>query len=251
VELEPYGSQISPSTRRTLASNAVHELADHAFGAEISAQLGEGDAAWHEDRALRFGAFIGAVFDSSDLVELKLYRELTTTPPCSQALFATARQLAASLPGLRPHFASVAVNAHGASERIYLVCEEGLRLLDLEPFMRANGLADRLPRLIDTITAVTDGPMFVPPRGALIGLRNSFCGIELKIDLLGDALRAADAAVVQRIRHLLAERPTSLQPFEQLIHAVESVQELPARPAAVGVSCDARSDPAVNVYLRT
>jgi hypothetical protein len=228
-DLEPFGPGPTPAQRRTRVFAAASAIASEAFGEQAAVSL----EAWGErvpqPAAGAFGAFLGASLDQHGVSGVTVYSELAGA--AAPALGAAA----AALPGdWTPHFFAVSVSADRPATRLYAACRDELRLLALEPFMRAHGLGDRVPGFVNAVLQVTGGLWTLPSESVLIGLRAASRGLEIKLELLGCALPAA-------IPRMLA--PEARVAFGRWAAAIGHPE-----PAIVSVRVAPGAAPTLNVY---
>ena len=133
------------------------ELADQFKSAVLSASAAESK--------LNFGAFVGLVQRPRCGLEFKMYVECDPQDP------ALVSSELSNIAGTVPHFVSVAVGASTISQRIYYLCRDGLRAMDLEAVCAALGMSHRFPALLMTMLELTEGHFHLPPNSVLLGIR--------------------------------------------------------------------------------
>jgi hypothetical protein len=251
LDAEPFEPGLTPRERRTETVAMASVLARNWFGEATAERFGLAVAPWSAWEPQRFGAFFGAAIGASGPVEATVYLELPhcgdQLPPAGSKLLHLAH---AAIPGLMPHMHAVAVRMSGVTERLSLVCSDWWHLFDLAPLLDRLGLSDRLPILLDTTLPLNGGCFALPPGAAIIGLRRTAAGAELKLELLVPPL-PVDAAV---IGCLLAARPTSAIAYRHWLAAVAAPRHRgPPNPGAiniVSVRVSPGTCPELNVYLR-
>jgi hypothetical protein len=233
-DVEPFGPELTPAERREQAIAVARDVAQDAFGARAAAALEAWSARVPRPSGGAFGAFLGASLDAAGPVAVTVYSELAGAAP--PALAREAADLAAG----EPHFCALAVAAGGAATRVYVACRDELRLLSLEPFMRAHGLGDRFPAFVEAVLHVTGGLWTLPAESALIGLRAVAGGLELKLELFGAALPAPGRRGAT-IARMLA--PPARAGYARWLAALREPE-----PAIVSVRVAPAAGPALNLY---
>ncbi|MCS6316419.1 MAG: hypothetical protein H8K05_01275 [Nitrospira sp.] len=188
---------------------------------------------------LNFGAFVGLVQRPRCDDEFKIYVECDPEDP---ALLSSELS---NIAGTVPHFVSVAVCTSSVSQRIYYICRDGLRAMDLEAVCAALGMSHRFPGLLMTMLELTEGHFHLPPNSVLLGIRRHGKESELKVELVCGSAMSPDG-LIDRIDRLL--QPTSVAPFRRWVTMIcpETVGTLPAR--VVSVNASASQPPRLSVY---
>jgi len=252
LDVEPFGGDLTAAARRAETIATVTCLAGQ-FGADTGERLSAAIEEWSAGEVNHFGAFFGAAFDASGLVETTIYLDLprsdSWSPPDPSAhLLEIAR---ASLPGVVPLMHAISAGKGGLSERFSLVCLDGLRLLDLASLLETLSLSDRLPALLDSALALSGGRFTLPPGTAVFGLRETPGGFELKLELLVACLPVYALAVVER---LLTARPASAAAFARwqngLVDSGPGALAGPGIANVVSVRVGPDTGPEINLYLR-
>ena len=192
-----------------------------------------------EEQKLNFGAFVGFVQRPSCKHQFKIYVECDPEDP---ALLSSELS---NIAGTVPHFVSVAVCTSSVSQRIYYICRDGLRAMDLEAVCAALGMSHRFPGLLMTMLELTEGHFHLPPNSVLLGIRRHGKESELKVELVCGSAMSPDG-LIDRIDRLL--QPTSVAPFRRWVTMIcpETVGTLPAR--VVSVNASASQPPRLSVY---
>ncbi|WP_143050001.1 hypothetical protein [Asanoa ishikariensis] len=239
LDLQPSDVECLPVRRRARTLTVVGRHAGTGFHRRY--------AAWRPYlRADRFGAFLGAEFGPDDLTSVKAYLELD--PAVAPAalpgrLGAAASMVAAHVPGVVPHLVAIGGGLDGPLERVYLACRGGLRILALDGLLAGLGLRHRLPALAATVAELTGGRLLLPEDAALVAVAERAGGLDLKVELLSDALAGPAEAAIER---LLLDRPSSLAAFRRWRHAVGPA----VTTSVVSVRLAGDSPPRLNVYQR-
>ena len=250
IDLEPFGPGVAPAERRRRAAEAARRLVARHLGGKAGRAF-EAAPVPAPSAAARFGAFVGAAFGPSGLAEVTVYYELGPRLPRSPSprVARVARALGADVPGLSPHLLAISTTRTGIRERLYLRCEQELRLLGLERPAAVIGAADRFPALVASTLELTGGAFVVPARSAIVGLRESSGGVELKLELLRDALPGGSRELAGRVRQLLVRRPESLRAFDRWSEAIGAGPDGPDL-GVVSVRLAPALEPLLNVYAR-
>jgi hypothetical protein len=223
IELQPFDPLLTPEERlRHAVASLLHLVEEH----EVMALVSELEAMAAPDPVecshLTFGAFLGLVHRPDRSPEYKIYIEIT---PDDQ------ERVCSHLPSIAcftPHFRSIAVGAGKIRERTYYLCQDGLRILDLEALCAELGISHRFPALLVTVLELTGGEFFLPPRSVLLGLRRAGQENELKVELVCGSAVNPDG-VFERIERLL--QPNTVVPFSRWAAIV-----CPKRPRALPVT---------------
>jgi len=223
IELQPFDPELAPEERLRRAGFALLQLMEDHEGKAPAEEFSSLVSPVLVERShLAFGAFLGLVYRPFRAPQYKIYIELD---PDDRAQSNSDLQMVA---GFRPHFRSVAVGAGKVDERIYYLCRDGLRILDLEPLCAALGMPHRFPALLVTMLELTGGEFYLPPLSALLGLRRTGQESELKVELVaGSAIEPT--GLFDRIERLL--QPSAVAPFRRWAAIV-----YPKRPRALPVS---------------
>lgn len=181
------------------------------------------------DTYLNFGAFVGLVQRPHNNHEFKMYVECDPEDP------ALLSGELSNIAGVAPHFLSVAVGAGTVSKRIYYICRDGLRTLDLEAVCAALGMSHRFPALLMTMLELTDGQFHLPPSSVLLGIRRHGQESELKVELVCSTTMSPNG-LIDRIERLL--QPESVAPFRCWAAMIcpWKISTLPVRVVSVKVS---------------
>lgn len=254
-DMELSGPDASPRQRRQETSQVVRELAGRSFGDQALRWFDHRSEPWRTDSSdgQRFGAFFGASFDDSGLDEVKAYYELAegqleALPPNLQHAVRTSM---AMLPGLTPLFTSVACGRQRGGQRVYLFQPNELRLLDLEPLMHRLGVGHQLPSMLTALGIVTGGRFTLPAGSAVLGLKDSPRGMEMKLDLLIPSFPDPPREMHGLIQMHMADRPDSQRALRNWIQAfTPDDAESPGEMSVVGVKTDPVMPARISVYLR-
>jgi hypothetical protein len=224
VDFEPSGPQASSIDRQADATRLVRNMIARRGGKK--ADLSAFDRAcepWRQSEPdLRFGAFLGASIGPCGLDEAKVYYEATqwNMEAMRPRVRDAARIARDSIPGLSPLLCSVTWTCDRVAERVYMVCRDDLRLLDLTECLQAADLGHRAPDLMITACALGGGTLVLPPGTTVFSLREAPDGLEVKLELVASPVPRRQAAIRQDIRTLLGQRPESLRACDRWLAAV-------------------------------
>lgn len=223
IELQPFDPELAPQERLRSSIMALMHLAEVHEGKALAVELASIVSPVLVERShLAFGAFLGLVHRPFRAPEYKIYIELG---PEGGAMTHSDLKMVS---GVTPHFRSLAVGAGKIDERIYYLCQDGLRILDLEALCAELGIWHRFPTLLVTMLELTGGKFFLPPRSVLLGLRRTWQETELKVELVCGSAVNPDG-LFDRIERLL--QPDTVVPFRRWAAIV-----CPKRPSALPVS---------------
>jgi hypothetical protein len=255
VDLEPLGPTASPIGRRQEASREMRRL--------VNASFGEGALGWFDQRSepfrggqipgnARFGAWFGGAWDEAGLQEAKVYYELGPDqlgdlPPNLQH----AAQVAMScLPGLVPIFTAIAAGRSQGSQRLYFFHRGALRLLDLEPMMHRLGIGHQLPSLLGAVGLILGGRFVLPEGAAILGLRDTSRGMELKLELLVPAIPDPPEQMGELIQMHMGQRPESQRAFRHWMQAMTpDAYGAPGRLSVVSVRVNPQMGSRLSLYF--
>jgi hypothetical protein len=211
LDFEPCGPGTSPAARRRRALDIVTQWVS---GWGVPAVVREFGRALEPLRThplgpeARFGAFLGATCGREGLAEAKIYWELAGELPqaCSARLEEVAALVAACLPGVTPHFASLAYSRTRCVPRLYFLCREETRLIDLRPVLAAVGLEHRLPELVTLAGGFVGRALMLPAGAGVLSFREAESGIDCKLELLTRALTIRPETLIERVWLIASER---------------------------------------------
>ena len=201
-ELQPFDPALEPGLRIEHSADLLSTMISDQYSDELAACFRETveGAIPGPGPALEFGAFAGFVLHPRRRPELKLYVE--SGPGFDDLAVAGSTLL----------FRSVSAGEAGLCGRDYHLCGDGLRLMDLEGICERLGIGHRLPALAVAVLDMTGRDFHLPPRSALLGIRNRDSFGEHKVELLVvDAVEREGLA--WRIEQLLA--PEAIRPFRK------------------------------------
>jgi hypothetical protein len=256
LDLEPLGPHASPAARRQEASREMRSLVQRYYGRPALQWFDQQSEPWrgsHINGAARFGAFFGAAYDDSGLQEGKVYYELGPDgleglPPNLQH---AARVAVSCLPGLVPIFTSIACGRTQGAQRIYFYHRGDLRLLDLEPLMNRLGIGDKLPSLLTAVGLILGGRFTLPEGSAVIGLRDTTRGMEMRLDVLLPGVNDPPREMHGLIQMYLEQRPSALQSLRHWFQAMTlDDQRSPGDMSVVTVRIAPHMNGRLSLYFR-
>jgi hypothetical protein len=216
LDLQPFDVDCSPPLRRDRVLAAL--------GTHAGTSRHDRSETWLPYASpQRFGAFLAAVFGPEDLTTVKAYLELDpalTPRKLPRSVAPAAALVAEHVAGVVPHLVAIADGGNGTSERVYLACPGGLRILSLDGLLTRMGIGHRMPALATAVAALTGGRLLLPEDSALIAVGERASSLELKIELLSGALAGPEQETLATVERLLTDRPASLAAFRRWRRAV-------------------------------
>lgn len=230
-EIQPFDPALRPAERLLRVGQAL-SLAS----SESATRAAQPELTSDNRQLTTFGAFLGLSAHPTRPSRLKVYLEIPNGEcPLHSALAGLSRVV--------PHFRSVAITEGDLSERTYYLATRGLDLGDLEQVCAALGMAHRFPGLVTSILELTGGAFFLPPKSALLGIRESQAGAELKIELVVGAAAPSEGIMSRIERMLQPDRIAAFHRWAEFAAAgsgdprltVVSVRVAPACPTRLSV----------------
>jgi hypothetical protein len=255
-EFEPLGPQASPAARQQEASREMRRLVQRYYGRPALHWFDQQTEQFRGSRLhgnARFGAFFGASYDEAGLHEAKVYYELgpgglDDMPP---NLLHACRVAMGCLPSLVPFGVSVACSRAQGAERVYFFHRGDLRLLDLEPMMNRLGVGDKLPGMLTALGLILGGRFILPAGSAVIGLRDTSRGIEMRLDVLLPAINDPPRQMHGLIQMQLEQRPESLRALRHWFQAMTPDEySSPGDISVVGVRVSPNLGSRLSLYFR-
>lgn len=168
IELQPFDPHLAPEERLQHAITALLQLVEGHDSKALASRFESMVAPDLIERShLTFGAFLGLVHRPGRSPEYKIYIELRPDDEVERCRHRPR------IVGVTPHFRSIATGAGTIDERTYYLCQDGLRIFDLEALCAELGISHRFPALLVTILELTGGEFYLPPRSVLLGLRRT------------------------------------------------------------------------------
>jgi hypothetical protein len=255
-EFEPLGPQASPAARQQEASREMRRLVQRYYGRPALHWFDSQTEPYRGSRLhgkARFGAFFGASYDDAGLHEAKVYYELgpgglDDLPP---NLLHACRVAMSCLPSLVPFGISVGCGRSQGAQRVYFFHRGDLRLLDLEPMMNRLGIGDKLPSMLTALGLTLGGRFVLPDGSAVIGLRDTSRGIEMKLDVLLSVINDPPREMHGLIQMQLEQRPESLRALRHWFQAMTPDEySSPGDISVVGVRVSPNVGSRLSLYFR-
>lgn len=223
VGLEPGGPLAPADYRIAQGTQVVGELVRRHMGPEaarwVAARSEEARGSGY--RAAEWGAAIGASFDDYGVREASVSYEwgptlLDSLPASLYRLARTAMQL---VPGLRPSFTTVHVGRTTGTQRLTFSLDTALRLSDLEPLMQELGIGHQHASLVSACAFILGARFVLPADTALLTVRPTRSGMELRLDVDLDALPDVPQPLAPLLQLQMAERPRSVEQWRNWLAA--------------------------------
>lgn len=210
----------SPSDQASVAKEAMEEMTGRRFGAEALGWVQAQSRGVGPD-AVEFGSF-GTSFDRNGPTEAAVaYRwgpgTLESLPAGLYDLALTAMQ---ALPGLRPAISTIRVGRTSGSQQMSFEVSGPLPLSDLQPLMERLGLGRQHASLTSAVAFILGARFTLPPEAAMITLRPTRVGIELRLDINLELIPDLPPQLLGLLQLQLAERPRSLRALDRWLAAL-------------------------------
>jgi hypothetical protein len=207
-----------------LSTAAAEEMIGSRFGPEALRwfdRLARRELASNSG-SVQYGASFGTSFDGNGPVEAMVaYRWGPGTVEALPAkLFELARAALDALPGLRPAVSTIRCGRTTGSQQISFDVEGPLALADLRPLMDRLGLGHQHPGLMSACAFVLGARFTLPPDSAMVTLRPTRVGVELRLDVVLDAIPDLPPELVGLLQLQLAERPRSQRALDRWLAAM-------------------------------
>jgi hypothetical protein len=225
------GFMVAPGGPTAQAADRVSEATDAArravmrnFGPQAERWLaGRAHAASEgEYRSANWGAFVGTGFDRNGMSESSVSYEwgpwLTESLPAP--LFQIAQVAMDAAPALRPAFSTLRCGRTTGTHQLTFEVESALPLADLKPLMDRLGLGEKHGGLMSAAALVLGARFTLPPSTAMITLRPTRAGVELRLDVHLEALPDPPQALLPLLQLQMAERPRSLRALDRWMTAL-------------------------------
>lgn len=225
VVITPDGPHVTPSDRVDSTTRALQRIVRDHFGGRAAAWL-DGKLEDVKDhgyaRVVSHGASFGSSFDRNGVTES--YAQYEWGPTMLDALpaplFRLVRTALQALPGLTPAFSTIRCGRTSGSQQVSFTVDRALTLASLEPLMQQLGLGARHAGLMSALAFVLGARFTLPPDSALLTLRPTHKGVELRVDVNLDALPDPPAQLMALLRLQMTERPKSLQGLDRWLMAL-------------------------------
>jgi hypothetical protein len=222
--LRAEGPGVTPADRMDVAGHALSRIVGDHFGGAARRwvdsrlePLSAGAAAMAD-----WGAAFGSAYDRNGLTESFMHCEWS--PGLMEALPATlhrlARTAAEMLPGLRPAISTIRCGRTAGSQQISFEIDRPLALASLQPLMEAFGLGHRHAGLMSAVAFILGARFRLPPEAAMLTLRPTRQGVELRLDVNLDAIPDLPPQLMALTRLQMTERPRSVQGLDRWLMAL-------------------------------
>ncbi|HEX8647498.1 MAG TPA: hypothetical protein VF715_11405 [Thermoleophilaceae bacterium] len=225
------GFMVAPGGPTAQAADRVSEATDAArravlrnFGPQAERWLaGRAHAASEgEYRSANWGAFVGTGFDRNGMSESSVSYEwgpwLTESLPAP--LFQIAQVAMDATPALRPAFSTLRCGRTTGTQQLTFEVESALPLSDLKPLMDRLGLGEKHGGLMSAAALVLGARFTLPPNTAMLTLRPTRAGVEMRLDVNLEALPDPPQALLPLLQLQMAERPRSLRALDRWMTAL-------------------------------
>jgi hypothetical protein len=169
-----------------------------------------------------WGAAFGSAYDRNGLTESFMHCEWS--PGLMEALSATLHRLARTatemLPGLRPAISTIRCGRTAGSQQISFEIDRPLALASLQPLMEAFGLGHRHAGLMSAVAFILGARFRLPPEAAMLTLRPTRQGVELRLDVNLDAIPDLLPQLMALTRLQMTERPRSVHGLDRWLMAL-------------------------------
>lgn len=222
--LDTGGPGATGSDRLETTTRAMSDVVGNHFGGEaLNWFRGRSEPLNQESRrAVSWGALFDTKLDRGGVTEAAAMYELGPglMDSLPSPLFRVARVAMESLPGLRPAFSTIRCGRSSGSQQLTFEVEHALPLSNLQPLMQNLGLGHQHASLMSACALVLGARFTLPPNTATVTLRPSRAGIELRLDVLLDALPDVPSQMVSLLRLQMGERPRSLRALTRWLTAL-------------------------------
>ncbi|TQV85962.1 hypothetical protein [Aliikangiella coralliicola] len=254
--IQPLGPSAPPISRRNDATREMRRIVGPAFGKDALNWFDSRSEEWRGLSGLgwmSYGAWFGSAFDEDGLYAAKIYYELLPSQieALSPQLAQTSRLVMTHMPTLYPIFTSIGCKRELASQRITFMHRGPLNVSNLGPLMNNLGIGHQLPSLMRVVGLALGGRFEIPQGGALIGLRHTPDGVELKLEILLASLPDLPTRFLDLLRLGLAERPRQLSAMDRWLAAfgVDSATEQ-GHFSVLSVRVTPKKEASISLYVR-
>jgi hypothetical protein len=218
------GPRVTPADRIQSSTHNLRRLVSSRFGPQALRWLDSRVEGLNGEysRAASWGASFGSSFDRNGLNEAYVQYEwgplLMDTLPAP--LYRLARAALETLPGLRPALTAVRCGRSSGSQQVTFEVARALALNDLRPLMERLGIGHQHASLMSALAFVLGARFTLPPETSLLTLRPARAGVELRLDVVLDALPDPPAQLMALMRLQMTERPKSVQGLDRWLMAL-------------------------------
>ncbi len=254
--IQPLGPGAPPIARRDDATREMRRMIAPSFGKDALHWFDSRSEEWRGTNGLgwmSYGAWFGSAFDEDGLYATKIYYELLPSQidNLSPELANTSRLVMSQMPSLYPIFTSIGCKRDLGSQRITFMQRGPLNVSSLGPMMNRLGIGHQLPSLMRVVGLALGGRFDLPQGGALIGLRHTPVGIEMKLEILLGSLPDMPSRFLQLLRLGLAERPRQLNAMDRWLAAfgIEDANEQ-GHFSVLSIRVTPRDQAKISLYVR-
>ncbi len=214
----------NPVDRIMSATDTMRRMVHQHFGPQALRWFDSRSESQRAARPLYYGrgAFFGSGFDRYGLREsMVTYQwgsDLMDALP--GPLFRMARIALETVPGLRPAFSTIRCGRSGGSQQLAFEVTSALPLSGLKPLMDRLGLGHQHASLLSTTALILGSRFTLPPGSAMITLRPTRLGVELRLDVDLDAVPDTPTQFFSLLRMALGERPRGLRALQNWLIAM-------------------------------
>jgi len=219
------GPAFTPSDRVESATQALYRVARHNFGDDaahwLDSRLEAAKSRGHK-HSVQWGASFGSGFDRDGVTEASVHYEFgpMLMDALPSPLYRITRLAMETLPGLRPALSTVRCGRSSGSQQVTFAIERALALSDLRPLMESLGIGHQHASLMSALAFVLGARFTLPPDTALITVRPTRAGVELRLDVDLDALPDPPAQLMALMRLQMTERPSGVRALDRWLMAL-------------------------------
>lgn len=219
------GPGVTASDRVETSTRALQDVVRDNFGPRALSWLdGKLEEVRGPDyrRSAHYGASFGSSFDRDGVTES--YAQFEWGPvmidTLAGPLLRVVRVAMQDLPALQPAFSTIRCGRSSGSQQVSFTLDRPLALAALQPLMEHLGLGNRHASLMSALAFVLGARFTLPTDSALLTLRPTHAGIELRLDVNLDALPDPPAHLMALMRLQMTERPKSLHGLDRWLMAL-------------------------------
>ena len=210
---------------------------DHVEGSIIAARtvvgthLGRDAQRWIDERTEpararsyhphRNGGVFGSSFDRYGVAESVVGFDLSMGHIDSlvPALHRLARTVLTMMPGFRPSFTMVRCGRSAGTQQVTFDVEQALPLTDLKPLMTELGIGNQHGSLMSSVAFLLGARFTLPANTSQVTIRPIKGGVEMRLDVMLEAIQDPPPQLLSLLRLLMTERPRSLQTLDRWLSA--------------------------------
>ena len=245
------GDPEAPGIERTgAATRAMRYVVHQNFGSEALRWL-DGRA-----EALQYGsddAWLGSGFDQGGVREASVSYAWGphTTDSLARPTHEAVQIALDAMPSLRPALTVVHCGRSFGSQAITFRVDGALNLSDLRLLMDRFDLGGQHSRLVNAVAFVLGARFTLPPGTALVTLRPTSSGMELRLDVDLEGIPDVPPNVASLLQLQLVERPQSLTALERWMAAMTPEGYLsPGALAVLSVLIRPNMGPRLSIDMR-